>query len=129
MQLECIADLSHITEPLVRELGRLGPFGHGNRKPLLCIDAATVAGPPRRVGKTGDHLQLLVKQNRQTIRCIAFQCGELIDRLSPNTSVRLAAEPCLNEFNGRTTVELQVKDFQLLADGKGVLRSAAELAK
>jgi single-stranded-DNA-specific exonuclease len=115
LQLECIADLSHITEPLVRELGRLAPFGHGNRKPLLCIDAAMVAGPPRRVGKTGDHLQLLVKQNRQTIRCIAFQCGELIDRLSPNTSVRLAAEPCLNEFNGRTTVELQVKDFQFAA--------------
>ncbi|HEX4054244.1 MAG TPA: single-stranded-DNA-specific exonuclease RecJ [Tepidisphaeraceae bacterium] len=110
--LESMADLSQITEPLVRELQRLAPFGHGNRKPLLCIDAATVATPPRRVGKTGDHLQLMVKQNRQTIRCIAFQCGELIDRLSPNTAVRLAVEPCLNEYNGRTNVELQIKDFQ-----------------
>ncbi|HEY1921938.1 MAG TPA: single-stranded-DNA-specific exonuclease RecJ [Tepidisphaeraceae bacterium] len=112
LRLESTADLSQITAPLVKELQRLAPFGHGNRKPLLCIDAATVAGPPRRVGKTGDHLQLTVKQDRQMIRCIAFQCGELIDRLSPNTAVRLAVEPCINEFNGRSSVELEVKDFQ-----------------
>ena len=112
LRLESTADLSQITAPLVKELQRLAPFGHGNRKPLLCIDAATVATPPRRVGKTGDHLQLTVKQDRQMIRCIAFQCGDLIDRLSPNTAVRLAVEPCINEFNGRSSVELEVKDFQ-----------------
>jgi single-stranded-DNA-specific exonuclease len=112
LKLESTADLSQITAPLVKELQRLAPFGHGNRKPLLCIDAATVATPPRRVGKTGDHLQLTVKQDRQMIRCIAFQCGDLIDRLSPNTAVRLAVEPCINEFNGRSSVELEVKDFQ-----------------
>jgi single-stranded-DNA-specific exonuclease len=112
LRLEGLADLSQINEPVVRELQRLAPFGHGNRRPLLCIDSATVAAPPRRVGKTGDHLQLTIRQKRQTMRCIAFQCGELIDRLSPDTAVRLAAQPCLNEFNGRTSVELQIEDFQ-----------------
>jgi single-stranded-DNA-specific exonuclease len=112
LKLESTAELAQITEPLVKELQRLAPFGHGNRKPLLCIDAATIAGPPRRVGKTGDHLQLTVKHERQMIRCIAFQCGDLIDRLPANTAVRLAVEPCINEFNGRRSVELEVKDFQ-----------------
>jgi single-stranded-DNA-specific exonuclease len=118
LRLESMADLSQITEPLVRELQRLAPFGHGNRKPLLCIDSATVATPPRRVGKTGDHLQLTIRQERQSIRCIAFQCGDLIDRLLPNTAVRLAVEPCINEFNGRRSVELEVKDFQFAAEGE-----------
>jgi single-stranded-DNA-specific exonuclease len=77
-----------------------------------------VATPPRRVGKSGDHLQLTVKQDRQSIRCIAFQCGDLIDRLSPNTAVRLAVEPCINEFNGRKSVELEVKDFQFTGEGE-----------
>jgi single-stranded-DNA-specific exonuclease len=112
LRLECIADLSQITEALVNDLERVGPFGHGNRRPLLCLEKATVAAPPRRVGKTGDHLQLMVKQNGRTIRCIAFQSADLIDRLSPDTAVRLAVEPCINDFNGRRTVELQVKDFQ-----------------
>ncbi|MGD0541399.1 MAG: single-stranded-DNA-specific exonuclease RecJ [Tepidisphaeraceae bacterium] len=119
LRLESMADLSQITAPLVRELQRLAPFGHGNRKPLLCIDSATVAAPPRRVGRSGDHLQLTVRQDRQIIRCIAFQCGDLADRLTPNTAVRLAAEPCINEFNGRASVELDVKDFQFTGgDGK-----------
>jgi single-stranded-DNA-specific exonuclease len=112
LRLECIADLSQITEALVNDLERVGPFGHGNRRPMLCVEKATVAAPPRRVGKTGDHLQLMVKQNGRTIRCIAFQSASLIDRLTPDTAVRLAVEPCINDFNGRRTVELQVKDFQ-----------------
>ncbi|MGD0767740.1 MAG: single-stranded-DNA-specific exonuclease RecJ [Tepidisphaeraceae bacterium] len=119
LRVECVADLSQVTEGLITDLQRLGPFGHGNRRPLLCIENATVAGPARRVGKTGDHLQLLVKQNRRTIRCIAFGAGDLIDRLPPDTAVRLAVEPSINEFNGRRNVELAVKDFQLNPQAAG----------
>jgi single-stranded-DNA-specific exonuclease len=112
IHVECVADLSQITEPLVKEIRRLGPFGHGNRKPLLCLENATVAAAPRRVGKTGDHLQLHIRQNQRTIKCIAFGSGDLIDRLAAGTPIRLAAEPTINEFNGRTSVELEIKDFQ-----------------
>jgi len=116
LRVECVADLSQVTEGLINDLQRLGPFGHGNRRPLLCIENATVAGPARRVGKTGDHLQLTVKQNRRTMRCIAFGAGDLIDRLTPDTALRLAVEPSINEFNGRRNVELAVKDFQLASE-------------
>jgi single-stranded-DNA-specific exonuclease len=71
------------------------------------------------VGKTGDHLQLTVKQNRRTMRCIAFGAGDQIDRLTPDTALRLAVEPSINEFNGRRNVELAVKDFQLLSQAAG----------
>jgi single-stranded-DNA-specific exonuclease len=113
LRVECAAELSQISEALVKDLARVGPFGHGNRKPLLCVEGAFVAGAPRRVGKTGDHLQLVVKQKGQAMRCIAFGAGELIDRLSSGKEIRLAVEPGINEFNGRTNVELVVKDLQL----------------
>ncbi|MGD0138775.1 MAG: single-stranded-DNA-specific exonuclease RecJ [Tepidisphaeraceae bacterium] len=119
LRVECVADLSQVTEGLINDMQRLGPFGHGNRRPLLCIENATVAGPARRVGKTGDHLQLTVKQNRRTMRCIAFGAGDQIDRLTPDTALRLAVEPSINEFNGRRNVELAVKDFQLLSQAAG----------
>ena len=118
LRVECGADLPDITEALVNELQRLGPFGHGNRRPTLCLDNAIVAGSPRRVGKTGDHLQLMVKQKRQTIRCIAFGAGEMMDKLPSGASIRLVVEPSINEFNGRRSVELHVKDFQVLAAEK-----------
>lgn len=115
LRVECSANLPEITETLVTDLQRLGPFGHGNRKPTLCLDRAIVAGNPRRVGKTGDHLQLTIKQKRQTMRCIAFGAGEMAESLASGSEIRLAVEPTINEFNGRRSVELQVKDFQFPA--------------
>jgi single-stranded-DNA-specific exonuclease len=110
--LECVAELTQMTEAVVSDLHRLGPFGHGNPKPLLCVRNVAIAAPPRRVGKTGDHLQLLVKQGQRMMKCIAFGHGELIDRLAPGTTVDLAVQPCINEFNGSKNVELEIRDVQ-----------------
>ena len=63
------------------ELERLGPFGHGNRKPLLAVKGLTLAGPARRVGKTGDHLQLFLKQGATLMKAIAFNYGERAEEL------------------------------------------------
>src|SRR5687768_7935845 len=112
LKLDCLAELHHVTEALVADMKRLGPFGHGNRKPLLCCKGLTLAAVPRRVGKTGDHLQLFVRQGNTAMKCIAFNRGELFDKLQPGVTLDLAVEPQINEFNGRTSVELDVKDLQ-----------------
>ena len=112
LHLESLAELRQLSAAVVNDLNRLGPFGHGNRKPLLCCRDLQIAQPPRRVGKTGDHLQLFVRQGNTSMKCIAFNYGELFDRLQPGTTIDLAVEPQINEFNGRTNVELEVKDLQ-----------------
>ena len=104
--------LVFLAEALVSDMKRLGPFGHGNRKPLLYCRGLTLAAPPRRCGKTGDHLQLFVRQGNAAMKCIAFNRGELFDRLQPGVTLDLAVEPKINEFNGRTSVELDVKDVR-----------------
>ena len=38
-------------------------------------------------------------------------------RLESGKEIRLAVEPGINEFNGRTNVELVVKDLQLADEG------------
>jgi single-stranded-DNA-specific exonuclease len=112
LKLDCLAELQHVTESLVNDLKRLGPFGHGNRKPVLCCRGLTLSGVPRRVGKSGDHLQLYVRQGNAQMKCIAFGAGDLFDRLQPGTTIDIAVEPQINEFNGRISVELEVKDLQ-----------------
>jgi single-stranded-DNA-specific exonuclease len=112
LKLECLAELNALTEALVSDLKRLGPFGHANRKPLLCCRGLTVAGPPRRVGKTGDHLQLFVKQGQASMKCIAFNFGNMADQLRTGTVIDVAVEPTINEYMGRRSVELEVKDLQ-----------------
>lgn len=114
LQIDCTAELRQVTAAVVGDLHRLGPFGHGNRRPLMACRNLEIAGPPRRVGKTGDHLQIQVRQGQHLMKCIAFGYGELCDRLPAGTQIDLAVEPALNEFNGRTNVELEVKDLRLL---------------
>jgi single-stranded-DNA-specific exonuclease len=111
LKLDCLTDLQHISMALVNDMKRLGPFGHGNRKPLLCCRGVTLAAAPRRVGKSGDHLQLFIRQGATAMRAIAFNAGNLFDKLQPGINLDLAAEPRINEFNGRTSVELEVKDL------------------
>ena len=112
LKLESLAELSTISQALVTDLQRLGPFGHGNRKPLLCVKGLEIAAVPRRVGKTGDHLQLQVRQGNSQMKCIAFNYGSMLDRLQPGVRIDLAVEPQINEYMGRSNVELEVKDLQ-----------------
>lgn len=113
--IDCEAELSHMSQALVDELKRLGPFGHGNRRPLLCCRGLTLAGPPRRVGKTGDHLQLFVRQGSSHMKCIAFGAGAIFDKLREGMTIDLAVEPQINQYNGRASIELAVKDMQFAA--------------
>ena len=46
LRLECVAGLGQITEGLVHEMHRVGPFGHRNPKPLVCVENASVAAAP-----------------------------------------------------------------------------------
>jgi len=48
------------------------------------------------------------------MKAIAFGSGDLCDRLQVGTTIDLAFEPTLNEYNGSTSVELEVKDLQLV---------------
>jgi single-stranded-DNA-specific exonuclease len=113
IKLEAQAMVGQMTSALVSDLHRLGPFGHGNRKPLFCFRDVQVAAVPRVVGKTGEHLQLMIRQGNARVKCIAFRQAALAGRLTPGTSIELAAEPMINEFNGYRSVELEVKDLKI----------------
>jgi single-stranded-DNA-specific exonuclease len=114
LAIECQVELSQMNEGLVNDLKRLGPFGNGNRQPVLCCRDVELAQPARRVGKTGEHLQLFVRQGDVFIKAVAFGFGGLVDQLKAGRRVDLAVEPSINQFNGRSSVELIVKDMQLV---------------
>jgi single-stranded-DNA-specific exonuclease len=115
LPLECLATLRQMTIALVTDLQRLGPFGHANRKPLLAVRDLEVCQPPRVVGNGGQHLQLQVRDATGSLKCIAFGFGGMADQLPIGTKLELAVEPIINEYNGRTSVELGVKDLRIVS--------------
>lgn len=113
LRLDAEATIPQCTEALVRDLDRLGPFGHANPRPVLCLKGLEVAAPARRVGKTGDHLQLQLKKDGRIIKAIGFGYGKLEPELQVGRRVDVAGEPCTNEWNGRVSVEMEIKDLAL----------------
>ena len=100
-----------VTEELVRHLARLEPHGVGNPEPVFQMDRLEIA-ECRRVGQ--DHLKLRVRGDRVGFDAIGFRMGSAY----PDTLqgwANLACVPQFNEWQGRTSIQLKLKDLKLIS--------------
>ena len=117
LSVEAECDLADVGEGLVAQLARLAPFGAGNPKPLLLVRSVDLVADPRCVGKNGNVLQLQVRSGRAQAKCVMFDCDDAPDclrQLRRGATLDLVAEPSVNEWNGRRSVELMVKDLRVI---------------
>ena len=89
----------------------LSPFGQGNPQPIVALRDCELLVPPRRIGRNGNTATLVIRQGNISLRAVGFGMGDLADLLPAAHSVHVAAQPFLNTFNGRTSVELQLRDI------------------
>ena len=66
--------------------------------------------PPRRMGRSGQTVALVLGQGNTRIRAVGFKMGELTDCLAGVNRVDVAATPVLNTFRGVTSIELRLRD-------------------
>ena len=107
----------HILNPaFVEAMDWLAPFGHSNEEPVFATLGADLTYA-KRVGKEGAHLQMRFRLPGQIseFKGIWFFQGDLFDELTIGKKVNIAYTPKINEFNGKITVDLQMKDIQILA--------------
>jgi len=110
--------LSEITERFVGELSLLEPFGRGNPEPLLVARGVLVVGTPRVLGEKGLHLAFMARQDSVALRAVAFDQGKLLPELArPDTRLDLLFHPRISRWQGRTSVELHVRDIAFVRDG------------
>jgi len=133
-----------ISFSLLEELELLKPFGTGNPVPVLLLRGA-LAGECRVVGSDGQHLKLKIKHGSRELDAIAFNrpavLGPVVDEkeeeeegvslLSVSQVTPLDVVFCLeeNQWNGRTSLQLKVRDLRgtLLPSGwLQQLRAAAD---
>lgn len=100
--------LGDVDVRLCRELESLGPFGNGNEKPLLLCRGMRVR-QSRRVGD-GSHLKLEVEDHTGVARSgIGFGLGERDP--GRGATIDAAFAPMINEWQGRTRVELEIRQL------------------
>ena len=103
----------------MREIGALAPFGHANRRPTVRLCDVQLVDAPRPLGSQGRHLAVRLRKlgagsAAPTLRAVWWGAGELTSELAAGQRLEVAIEPKLNYFNGRTTVEGEVRDVMIV---------------
>lgn len=111
LQIDAELPLSELSWDLHQALAVLAPFGYGNPEPLFVSRHLRVLDA-RAVGVDGRHLKLFVTDGAERGRgwdAIAFRQGDWIGRLPER--IDLAYNLAVNEWNGRTTLQLKIHDI------------------
>jgi single-stranded-DNA-specific exonuclease len=101
--------LSDLNPDLLKYLDALQPTGYGNPEAVF-VSRGLRAADIRTVGADGKHLKLKVTDGKITYDAIAFRMGEWKDKMPARIDLMFTFES--NEFNGRTTMQLNVKDLK-----------------
>jgi single-stranded-DNA-specific exonuclease len=103
------APLADMTADLLKSLDLLEPTGYGNPGAVFVSRNVRVVNH-RAVGTDSKHLKLTVSDGKVTFDAIAFRLGEWAGKLPERIDLMYTLET--NEFNGRTTLQLNVKDLK-----------------
>ncbi len=106
LDIDAALNFEDINTKLIQEIKLLEPFGQDNPEPLLGAKAAQVLNH-RIVGN--NHLKMLLKQKNVHLDTIGFTLGKELERCGVNPSVDIAFFPSINEWNGNSILQLNLK--------------------
>ena len=119
LNLDGILAPHQITPALVRQIEQMAPHGESNPLPLFATPPVEIAGRPRLVGKSDQHVSFFVRDPDRPddvpVRAIAFHQPDYAQMLGERgAKFRIAFQPRMNRstrssFNGQ--VEMVVKDI------------------
>ena len=117
LEVDLKINFSDITSKFMRILNQFAPFGPGNMAPVFWTDNVVDAGGSRPVGGHR-HLKLTVsqigdaEQGIAPLSGIAFQKGDLYDRIHSGEPFSICYHLEYNTWQGKTNLQLNVKDIK-----------------
>lgn len=123
LRIDVTVGLDEVDAGLVQGIKGLEPFGIGNPNPVLVTTALTLL-ETREVGRDKAHLKIKVKGGNKGIEGIGFNLARKNSGLASCGLVDVAFTPDFNEYNGRISVQLQLKDIK--SSGNSVLNDKEE---
>jgi single-stranded-DNA-specific exonuclease len=102
--------LSELHSELLKYLDYLQPTGYGNPEAVFVTRNVRVTHS-RTVGAEGKHLKLTVTDGLVTFDAIGFRLGHLQAELPLNVDLIYTFES--NEYNGRASLQLNLKDVKI----------------
>ena len=104
--------LIDINSRFMRFLEKLGPFGPGNMRPKFVSRKLSISGQPRLIGN-GEHVRFTVSQNGRNYPAIGFKLSSHYEDLIRGVLIDLVYVVEVNEWQGKSTIQLNVRDIQI----------------
>lgn len=102
--------LEDINIKAVEELNMLEPFGEANKMPLFMYKNLKIHSI--RTLSEGKHIKLTLKDNNFYIDSIGFNLGHLAEEYQIGDKVDVVGSLEINRFNGRESVQINLKDLR-----------------
>lgn len=123
VSLDTEVPLDALSRELASELSLLGPFGFGNRRPLLVTRGVFMNGR-KRVGKAEEHLRFTAYDGVAAVSAIAFRCPDIATLASTEMAVDVAFELDATEWRGVERVQMLVREVRLREGERGAPAAA-----
>lgn len=107
LQIDCAVELADLDHQFGADLQRLGPFGAGNREPVLLCPAVR-ASRVRVVGR--NHLKARFREKTISLDGIGFSMADQLELLDEEVAV--AFVPRFATFRGRTRLEMHIRGLK-----------------
>jgi single-stranded-DNA-specific exonuclease len=121
-------ELDAITEHTVRVIERMGPFGPQHLRPVFLTRNLMTKGTPRLVGDGHLKMTLFHPSDRdRTLDAIAFRQGEALELVQGDRPFSVMYSLESNEWNGRRTIQMNVKDIKAGVSDEEILPSKAHV--
>jgi len=110
-------DFSLINKGFYSLIQKLAPFGFGNPEPLFLLNKVRVVDL-KTMGNGDQHLKLYLDDPQTRVveklvaEAVGFGWGEWGDKLSAGDLIDLIFSLDLNQWNGRETLQLKIKDLK-----------------
>ena len=104
--------LQDITPRFMEFLDKLSPYGPGNMRPKFAIRNAEIAGAPKVIGKTGEHIRFKIRQGLKSCPAVGFGLSNKYEMLITGQPVDIACVVETNEWQGNTSIQMNVRDIK-----------------
>jgi single-stranded-DNA-specific exonuclease len=115
LDIDCALPFPLISENLHKAIQELKPFGISAEEPLFSTEKLQVI-ETRTLGAENKHLKLKVTHSQtgsKPFEAIAFGFGSYGQQIRPGTPIDLAYHVDINEWNGKKSIQLKVRDIKM----------------
>jgi single-stranded-DNA-specific exonuclease len=107
-------NLSDITPKLYRIIKQFAPFGQENNTPVFLSKRVVDTGQVRPVGQKHLNFSVIHLDIRHLpFSCIGFGLGDYYNKIRNGENFDIAYQIDENQWNGRTSIQLNIKDIKL----------------